>query len=125
GLIRIDGVEAGLVQMIEVRALGGALHAVMIDRGPLWFDGFGGPAQFSAFTEALNAAFPRRIGRRRRFIPEFEHAGEIAGFKKSASLPYQTIWLDLCQSEEDLRAGLKSKWRNALRKAEKAGLHIE
>ena len=41
GLIKIDNVEAGLVQILEVGFLKNLIHAVILDRGPLWFDGFG------------------------------------------------------------------------------------
>ncbi len=125
GLVRIDGAEAGLVQMIEARALGGAMHALIIDRGPLWFNGFGGVDHVRRFAVALNKAFPRRIGRRRRFIPEAENLDSFPGFEKSDAPAYQTIWMDLRQSEDDLRAGLKKRWRGALVKAEKAELTIE
>ena len=37
---------------------------------------------------------------------------------------YQTVLVDLKKSEEDLRAGLHSKWRNQLRKAEKSGVEF-
>jgi lipid II:glycine glycyltransferase (peptidoglycan interpeptide bridge formation enzyme) len=40
-------------------------------------------------------------------------------------LPYQTIWLDLRQAPEMLRARLKSNWRNKLNKAERAALRVE
>ena len=42
GIIEIDGTPAGMFQMMEVSMLWGAVHALMLDRGPLWFDGCGG-----------------------------------------------------------------------------------
>jgi hypothetical protein len=66
GLIRIDGKEAGIVQMMEAKFMG--LHAFTIDRGPLWFVGFGGVAHIRIVFDELNRQFPRRFGRRRRVI---------------------------------------------------------
>ena len=125
GLIKIDGVEAGLVQMLEAKALGQLFHALIIDRGSLWFDGFGAPEHVLAFTAEINRQFPKRIGRRRRFIPEASGLDILPKFKKTETPSYQTIWLDLTQDEDALRAGLKKKWRNTLTKAEKAGLTIK
>ncbi len=131
GLIMLGGRRAGLVQILEAKALGGALHAVICDRGPLWFDGFGSEADFEAFSALFNREFPRRIGRRRRFIPEIELSDNVLdilknnGFRPLGGAPYQTVWLDLDQDEETLRIGLKKNWRGALKKAEKSGLQLQ
>lgn len=124
GLIRIDGHEAGLVQIFEAGFMG--LHAVILDRGPLWFAGYGAPDHLSAFFAAFDKAFPRRFGRRRRIIPEVaqEQALLVPYRQRAGVLPYQTIWLDLSQDEESLRQGLKKNWRNALAKAERADIRI-
>lgn len=125
GLIRIDGQEAGLVQMFEAGILG--LHAVILDRGPLWFDGFGAPAHITAFFAELDRQFPRRWGRRRRIIPESNPAIEMPGCYRAVRsvVPYQTIWLDLTVEQNALRAQMKKNWRNALSKAEREQLHLE
>jgi hypothetical protein len=130
GLIKIDGVEAGLVQMLEARLFGRVLHAMTIDRGPLWFEGFGGVAQIRAFFDTVNTQFPARVGRRRRIIPELPNSPTVKAMLEQAGLKYQgpdysTIWLDLRPSLEDLRAGLKSNWRNHLNKAERGPLTID
>ncbi len=124
GLIRIDGQEAGLVQIFEAGFMG--LHAVILDRGPLWFTGYGAPEHLVAFFAAFDSAFPRRFGRRRRIIPELMQDQalcvpyqDVAGVK-----PYQTIWLDLSQDETLLRDGLKKNWRNALSKAEREAVRV-
>lgn len=127
GLIRIDGKEAGLVQMMEAKFLG--LHALTIDRGPLWFSGFGGVAHIRAVFDELNHQFPRRFGRRRRVIPEITESPTVAGLLRQAGFEktgpqYTTLWLDLTRSEEDLRAGLKGNWRNHLNGAEKGPLSV-
>ncbi len=130
GLIMIDDQEAGIVQIQEASVLKNMIHAVILDRGPLWFDEFGSAQHFEAFVKAFNQQFPRRFGRRRRFIPEFEDSSQIQqimsnnGFRVSAAQAYQTLWLDLRPSLEHLRAGLKKKWRNALSKAERSGIQM-
>ena len=128
GMIFIDGREAGMVQMMEAGFFG--LHAMTIDRGPLWFEGFGGIAHIKAFLDVINRQFPRRFGRRRRIIPEIPDSPSAAGILKQAGLvaagpKYTTIWLDLGKSIDDLRAGLKGNWRNHLVQAESGPLTID
>lgn len=123
GLVLIGGQEAGLVQILE--AGGGPFHAIVLDRGPLWFDGFGSKDQQSAFFTAFNREFPRRIGRRRRIIPESTVFEGIKGYKKLDNPGYQTIWVNLRPDEAELRAGLQQKWRNSLNKAEKHTITVE
>lgn len=52
GLIEIDGKEAGLVQMFEAGILWNAIHGIIIDRGPLWFEGFGNAMHIKRFTKS-------------------------------------------------------------------------
>lgn len=125
GLIKIDGAEAGLVQVLEAKALGGLMHALIIDRGPLWFEGFGNAEHLQAFATEINRQFPKHLGRARRFIPEAQGVQDLPGFKKTTAMPYKTIWLDLTKSEEHLRRGLRKNWRGSLKKAEAANLDIE
>lgn len=130
GLVRLDGREAGLCQILEAGSPK-FLHAVMLDRGPLWFEGYGSVAHFGAFMAEFNRQFPKRLGRRRRVIPEMPKSAEIQammaslGFRLKAKENYQTFWLDLRQSEDDLRRNFKKSWRGALVKAEKSGIVIE
>ena len=130
GLIKIDGKDAGIVWILEAGFLRNMLHAVILDRGPLWFGEYGSEKHFQGFCTALRHEFPKRLGRVMRFIPEMECAPQIDeilkkhGFhKKSAG--YQTIVLDLTQDEQALRADLRKNWLGSLKKAEKAGLQIE
>lgn len=123
--IFIDGNEAGLVQIFQVRLLGGITGAVTCDRGPLWLDGYGSDEHFEAFMEAFSKAYPKRLFWRRRMIPEHPPCPELDrmmqdhGFKRQAGDPYKTLWLDLTQDEGDLKAAMHKNWRNALHKAER------
>lgn len=127
GLIKIGDREAGLVQILEAGILWNLFHAVILDRGPLWFDGFGGAAHIKLFFDEFNTQFPQRFGRKRRIIPEIEsgltaealikQTGLIKNTKQAA---YQTLWWDLEQEPD-----LKPNWRGSLKKAEDSGLTLE
>lgn len=131
GLIKINGVEAGLVQIIEARILFNIFHALVLDRGPVWFDGFGGAMHISVFFNEFNKQFPARWGRKRRLIPEVaEGATAIKILEKTGltcvteTQKYETLWWNLEVDEETARANLKSNWRGGLKKAESAKLKI-
>ncbi|AGH99132.1 hypothetical protein A11S_2337 [Micavibrio aeruginosavorus EPB] len=131
GVIEIDGVEAGLVQILETAFPGNLLHGVHLDRGPVWLPGFGTADHVAAFFNAFHRAIPRRLGRRRRFIPEVPDTPEMrqalvrAGLRARGS-SYQTVWLDLDPDDDARRARLRKSWRNELTKAQKnTALHID
>ncbi|MAH05594.1 MAG: GNAT family N-acetyltransferase [Alphaproteobacteria bacterium] len=123
GLITIDGAEAGLVQIFEVTLLSKLVHVVILDRGPLWFDGFGSATHWKAFFARFDMEFKPRFGRSRRIMPE-THLQIYDYARKRAYPPYQTIWLDLTQDEIALRANMRKSWRNALAKAERSDLEM-
>lgn len=132
GLILIEGTPAGLVQVLESSLFWKAIHAVILDRGPLWFDGYGGAAHVSAFFKTFNAEYPSRFGRKRRILPEIEGGPAIekiltqCGLRRyEASKPYETIWLDLMQSEEILKENMRKNWRGSLNKAEREDIAVE
>lgn len=131
GSILIDGVPAGLVQLSEVGVLKNMVHAVSLDRGPLWFDDYGTPEQVASFFAAFAADFPKRFGRKLRLLPEVRDNGPNrkavaeAGYARREDMPgYETIWLSLDQDQDALRAGLNGKWRNILSKSERSGLEV-
>lgn len=128
GVVLIDGQEAGLVQVLEASLFGRALHAVIIDRGPVWFEGFGSADHVKAFWMEIDRQFPRRFGRKRRFLPEASNDDvfESLGFKKMRGIsPYKTLWLDLREDLETLRERLRKNWRGSLQKAEKENLILD
>ena len=130
GVVEIDGQEAGIVQILENKALKGLLQAVILDRGPLWFEGFGNFEHFEAFLAAFRDHYPQRLGRAVRFIPEIQPSENIEktlqkyGFKRK-SKEYQTLIVDLTQTPETLRENLKKNWHGSLKKAEKSALKID
>lgn len=131
GLTTINGTEAGLVQILEAGIAGNMLHAVILDRGPLWFEGFGTPEHIEAFLAAYNKQFRGRLGRKRRIILEAQNSPEMResltrhGFKNKNGSEFQTYWLDIRPPPETLRENLKKNWRGTLSKAEKQNLTIE
>ncbi len=131
GLTTINGTEAGLVQILEAGIAGNLLHAAVLDRGPLWFEGFGTPEHIEAFLQVYNKEFPKRFGRKRRIILESQTSPAICeslqrnGFKNNNSTEFQTHWLDIRPPAETVRKNLKKNWRNTLSKAEKQNLTVE
>jgi hypothetical protein len=132
GQILIDGALAGVFQIQEAQILRRAIHALILDRGPIWPDGFGAPGHVGAFFRAFDRQFPRRFGRKRRILPEVPDTPEMRAAlqatrlkRRPGSVGYQTIWVDLRPDPDTLRARLKGKWRNQLRKAEAAGLDTD
>lgn len=125
GLIMIDNKEAGLVQVMEAGLIFNLIHGVIIDRGPLWFDGFGGAFHIQAFIKALQKEFPKRVGRKYRILLEIEDSPSAKALIGQAGLeflpqrdPYETYWLDLSPNVNEIRINLDGKWRNSLKKAE-------
>jgi Acetyltransferase (GNAT) domain len=131
GLIRIGGEEAGLVQIGEVGLLGRLIHVVQLDRGPLWFAGFGAQDHVGAFFRAFAAEFPRSFGRKRRVLAELTDTQANrrlladAGFLRNDRYQgYETIWVDLEPETDRLRARLDGNWRRFLSKSERTGLSV-
>lgn len=129
GVIYIDGNPAGYVQILEAGLLKNLIHGVILDRGPLWLEDYGTAAHFKAFCECFNREFPKRWGRRRRFIPEIETSPAVleilneAGFHQNNKVElYQTNFLDLTSNQEALYSHLKKNWRGSLKKAKESHL---
>ena len=128
GIIYINGDEAGIVQMQEVGLLKQMIHAISVDRGPLWFKGYGSAEHVNAFARALNRLYPDRLGRKRRFLPEIQQGNAkitLDFWKKSqATRDYKTIMVDLTPSIENIKKNFQKNWRNALTKSEKNKLTV-
>ncbi len=130
GLITVDGREAGICSLLEAGILKNAIHGMLLDRGPLWFDGYGSANHIEGFVSDLAQKYPRRFGRRIRFIPEFEDKPQTRqlmqthGYKSGSTDGYETIWMDLRPSAEELRKNLNPKWRNKLNQSDRKSLEI-
>lgn len=132
GLIFIDGNEAGLVQVFEAGLFFNLLHGVILDRGPIWFDNFGNAIHIQAFLREIQNEFPKRFGRKCRFLLEIEDGASANSLIKQSGLKhnsgkssYETYWLDLTLDNDQLRENLNRKWRNKLNRAEEANIQIE
>lgn len=128
GVIKEAGNAVGLVQIQEVKLLG-MFHTVVLDRGPLWFEGKGSSDDWESFFKTFDKEFPRRVGRWRRIMPEMAGSDENMKLLISSGLRvvregYRSIWLDLRDESEGIRKRFKGKWRNALNSAEKNGLAV-
>ncbi len=130
GIIKLSGKTLGVVQVLERRILG-FIHVVQIHRGPLWLGAEPDGAVQQAFFAALRREFPRALTRWVSLMPELMagHENEAlvarSGFRKSGGKGYETIWLDLARSEQDLRRSLAGNWRNHLSGAERGPLIVD
>lgn len=117
----------GLVA-IQVSRLG-PFQAVTINRGPLWLAGQETAENHADFVSALKKVYPKSIFRRFRWMPEWapeqnaSPAMEELGFKKAAQ-SFETLWMDLKPSMDDLRKNLDRKWRGHLNKSERSNIEV-
>lgn len=128
GVIRFDNKPIGMV-VAHGKPIFGTPGNQTIYRGPLWIhDEIPGEMQKLAL-ELLRKRYRLRNARPVTFHPELTdtptHRAQMAeaGFKRVAA-GYDTIWLDLSLTLDDLRAGMAPNWRNRLVQAERAGLTI-
>jgi len=126
-LLGDEGTVVGLCRVQDVGIFKNLLHAVMCDRGPIWLDGHDLDKNFEYFVRELAKTFPRRIGRRRRFIPEQTNQSDTLekhGWRKVGD-GYDTIWIDLTQDKQTFRSDLKKNWRGSLKKLEATDVTVE
>ena len=125
----------GLVAIQEIKL--GFFVSLQIQRGPLWFKGQGTLDNFRDFCQTLSFYYPNQPWIRRRWLVEplpniqqaqLEEILSEFGFTKKAG-SFQTSWLDLTLTSDQLFENLKAKWRNTLRKsralAEKENIQVE
>lgn len=127
GAILARGELVGVFQLQEASLFRRAVHALILDRGPLWLPGYEEAALRRGFFQAFAKTYPQRFGRRRRLLPEVQRGSDLAGLplrRQARQTPYQTIWLNLEPELETIRGKLKGKWRNMLAKAEKSDVHV-
>jgi lipid II:glycine glycyltransferase (peptidoglycan interpeptide bridge formation enzyme) len=126
-----DGQPVGAAQVLlrRLRFVGDAM--AWVNRGPLCLDAVAAPPELEA---GLIAAVARHYAGERglylRLAPMAEEAAfdaglaAAAGLEATGTLGWASATLDLTRPLDDLRAGLHGKWRNALTRAEKAGLEV-
>jgi hypothetical protein len=128
GVLRDGNDELGVVQVLERHALSGLLGAVVLDRGPLWLPQTDGATHAADFFRAFSRIWPRRIGRRRRIIPELPASAHsmallrAAGCRALADTPAAGYATFVVAADEPAacRQRLLPRWRAALDKAEDA-----
>ena len=123
----ITGIFQALIRPIPV--LPGGL--VWINRAPLWQTTLGqGPEVYGEALRQLSSHFVMERGMYLRLAPSHV-PGETAvpdasscGFQDAGISGWASTILDLTRDVDDLRAGLKAKWRGHLNKAERMGLEL-
>lgn len=125
--IRDDDHIVGLVQAFKKPHFLG-LRSIRVLRGPLYIHALP-PDTVGDILIQLKSRYPLRKGVWWSIQPELPDSNATRRFLSTVGLSrlftgYQTYWLDLTHSEDDLRAQLHHKWRNQLRKAEQADLSI-
>lgn len=121
------GALIGFMALQQIKL--GPIHFLELKRGPLWLTPEPKINTFNEFAELLQATYPSRLLRRRRWMPEWEkseeslHLLEQQGFQ-STPQTFQTAWLDLNKSPQVLRQNLQQKWRNSLNKAQRSSVEF-
>lgn len=106
-----------------------------VPRGPVWrrHGSPPDPGLFQDVARALREEYAVRRGLVLRLFPnEFDtdvyalsNRLELEGYRKNnIAKPYRTFFLDLSPPLEELRMGLKPKWRSKLTKAERTNFEI-
>lgn len=133
-----NGVPVVMAQFQLKRLLIAGIGVAETHWGPLWHSDMGkaGESFLIDFIEGIQKEYSIKRGLNLRLeirgMPNEEQNHRIAsilrdhGYRLNTGMrPYRTIILDLTQSLDQLRASLNGKWRNALNKAEKAGLDAQ
>jgi len=126
-VITIDNESAGIMAIQEINL--GPIHVIDLYRGPLWFSANPPESWLLDFARVFNETWPRRLLRRRRWLPEWpdgETARKVLGGLGFRLLPksFETVWMDLSLPENEIRANMNPKWRGHLNKGERCNLEI-
>lgn len=126
------GKPVGVFQALVRSVPGGGL--AWINRGPLWRRSEDGKVEALTTLVAILRAMRREYATKRRLylriapaLPEEEAAAvdfSAAGFAAAETPGWASAMLDLSPDLSVLRQRLHQKWRNALNKAERAGLDV-
>ncbi len=112
-----------LAQCVQLRA--GSQWILSIPRGPV-FVGEGAPVGAENFLPLLRAFAKERGCFLVRFDPAWPSRKTLSHAHKSRRerQPVHTLVMDTSKTEEELFAGMKSKWRYNIRLAEKKGVTV-
>lgn len=127
GIVYHKEEEVGLVQILVKRFCGISL-AVRVNRGPLLIAGYDSPENKRMILEKIRVRFGRHC--LFLFAPAMEYSPEnlslltASRYKMWDYFGFSSDVIDLQKTEAELRAGLKSQWRNQLTAAEKNGLQV-
>lgn len=126
-LVIHDNQPVAMMSVQEIKL--GPLHFVQLKRGPLWFEP---PTEhlFLEFAKKFRQEFPKSLGQRLRWMPEFEMSEQTIGALQNIGFKlhrhtFTTSWIDLEKSEDELRKNLHQKWRNCLNKSLRSPLEIQ
>lgn len=115
---RQGGTLVGMAQVMvkPLPVVGGGL--AWVNRGPLTVPG--------AEAEVLAALRQAYLGRGfyLRVAPPVAELPQVAGFRSTGRIGWASAVVDLARPLDAVRASLDGKWRNALKKGEKAGLDL-
>ncbi|MDP6390696.1 MAG: GNAT family N-acetyltransferase [Alphaproteobacteria bacterium] len=122
------GEPVALVQGFT-RSLGGVLQLTQILRGPVMLRDDLPAAAHGAVLRATRNAFRRDWREVLLWMPELAAAPESQALMRATGARrvmtgYSSSWIDLGAGEDELRHKLHGKWRNALVRAEDAGLRV-
>lgn len=122
----------GLFILYEIKVL--FVHIVEIHRGPIWFDSavsqYGESDLMIAFGEVFNKLYPKQLFTFRRWLPEasanidLEKSVSKIGYKAKPE-HYETVWISLTQTLDDIKKNLDRKWRNHLQQTLKKDIEIK
>ncbi len=123
-------VAAAQVMIRPLPGIGGGL--AWISRGPLWRDsGDDRSAEIPPVLAALRRHYVGGRGLYLRIAPPLADRHTVvtaigaAGFAATATRGWASATVDLTRSAEELRRGLRQKWRNGLNKAERSAITVE
>ncbi len=111
----------------------GPVEVLNLKRGPLWFSQPSSDTLLK-FAEAFRREFPKSAWQRLRWMPEYNFLNEDSpetldkiknlGFKLRSE-DFVTSWINIKQTETEIRSQLDQKWRNCLNKSQKLNLQIQ
>jgi len=127
-----NNVALGLFILYEIKVF--FVHIVEIHRGPIWFDSavsqYGESNLMMVFGKVFNKLYPKRLFTFRRWLPEIsanielEKSVKQIGYKSKPE-HYETVWISLTQTLDDIKKNLDRKWRNHLQQTLKRDVEIK